>query len=64
MILLPGHPKSLDEFTYEDSDINNVILSCMSNISITGIVGGVSFGKGADPIKNIKIERIQGKHLL
>ena len=62
--ILIGYPKSLHEFTYQDSEINNVILSCMSNISITGIVGGISFGDGADPIKNVKIERIQGKRRL
>ena len=55
-----GHPKSLDTFSYSDSDINEVILSCMSNVSMTGITGSISFEEGADPIKDAKIERIQG----
>ena len=58
---IAGHPKSVDEFTYADSDINDVIIACMSNISIIGLSGSLSFGEGADPIKNVKMERIQGK---
>ena len=56
--------KSLDEFTYRDSYINSIILSCMSNVSLTGVSGRISFGQGADPIKDVKISRIQGKKLL
>ena len=59
-ILPIGHPKSLSEFTYQDSDINDVILSCMSNLSFLGVSGSISFGEGADPIKNVKMGRIQG----
>ena len=45
-----------------DADINDVILSCISNMSLTGIVGSIAFGNGADPIKNVRLERIQGKY--
>ena len=61
MCMFAGHPKSLDQFTYQDSDINDAIVSCISNISITGIGGSIALGEGADPIKNVKMERIQGK---
>lgn len=61
--IFSGHPKSLDQFTYADSDINDVILSCMSNISIIGVSGRISYGEGADPIKNARIERIEGNIL-
>ena len=54
----------MDQFTYDDKDINDVILQCMANVSMTGIVGSISFGEGADPIKNVKIERIQGRHFV
>ena len=57
-----GHLKSLDEFTYKDSDINEIILSCMANVSMLGLTGSIDFEKGADPIKNVKIERIQGTY--
>ena len=56
--------KSLDDFTYRDSYINSIILSCMSNVSLTGVSGRISFGQGADPIKDVSISRIQGKKLL
>ena len=61
--LLTGHPKKLDEFTYEDSDINDIIMSCMSNVSFTGISGNIAFDQGSDPIKDVTIERIEGKTL-
>ena len=56
-----GHTKTLGQFTYIDADINDVILSCISNMSLTGIVGSIAFGNGADPIKNVRLERIQGR---
>ena len=52
--------KTLDKFTYDDGDINDIILECMSNVSMLGVIGSISFEGGADPIKNVKIERIQG----
>lgn len=32
----------------------------MANVSMLGITGSIDFEKGADPIKNVKIERVQG----
>ena len=32
----------------------------MSNVSMTGVTGRIDFGDGADAIRNVKIERIQG----
>ena len=51
----------LGEFTYKDPDINEIVLSCMSNTSMVGITGSIYFEDGADPIKNAHIERVQGK---
>ena len=62
--IISGHPKTLNQFTYNDKDINDIILSCMSNVSMTGITGNIAFGEGSDPIKNVKIERIQGSCML
>ena len=61
IVSVKGHTKTLGQFTYMDADINDVILSCISNMTITGIVGSIAFGNGADPIKNIRLERIQGR---
>ena len=59
-----GHPKSLDQFTYKDSDINDVILSCVSNVSFSGVSGNVWFEQGYDPpIRDVYIERIEGTPL-
>ena len=59
--IFSGHPKSLDQFTYQDKDINDIILSCMSNVSLTGVSGRVLFENGIDPIKDCKVQRVQGK---
>ena len=56
-----GHPKYLDEFTYADSDINDIILSCMNNLSLVGVSGRIFYGGNAAPVnKDMQIERIQG----
>ena len=55
------HPKYLDEFTYQDSDINGIILSCMNNLSLVGVSGRIFYGGNAAPDStDIQIERIQG----
>ena len=61
--LYVGHTKRLADFTYKDQDINDIIVSCMANVSIIGVVGSISF-EGGDPINDVKIERIQGKTAL
>ena len=42
--------------------MNDAIFSCMSLVSMVGIIGSIDFEDGADPIKNVHIERIQGIH--
>ena len=63
IIIFSGHPKTLDEFTYDDKDINDIIVECMSNTSMVGIQGSIAFGEGGDPIRNVKIERVQGNKI-
>ena len=58
-----GHPKSLEDFEYSDRDIGDIITSCVYNVSFLGVSGQVKFERTGDPMKNIKIEQIQGKHL-
>ena len=59
--IISDHPKYLDEFTYADSDINGMILSCMNNLSLVGVSGHIFYGGNAAPVdKDIHIERIQG----
>ncbi|XP_045167680.2 gamma-aminobutyric acid type B receptor subunit 1-like [Mercenaria mercenaria] len=55
-----GHPKTLDMFTYTDTDINDIIFECMGNTSMTGVSGKIVFTAGADPNRIVKMERIQG----
>ena len=57
---LPGHPKSLHEFEF-DRDIGDIVTACVYNVSFLGITGQVKFERSGDPMRNIKIDQIQGK---
>ncbi|XP_053374069.1 gamma-aminobutyric acid type B receptor subunit 1-like [Mercenaria mercenaria] len=54
------YPKTLDMFTYQDSDINDIIFDCMSKTNITGVSGRIVLSTEVDPDRILKIERIQG----
>ena len=58
-----GHPKSLDEFEYSDSDIADIMTACMYNVSFLGITGQVKFDVSGEIQKNIRIEQVQGKEM-
>ncbi|XP_053374067.1 gamma-aminobutyric acid type B receptor subunit 1-like [Mercenaria mercenaria] len=57
---LTEYPKTLDMFTYQDSDINDIIFDCMSRTNITGVSGRIVLSTEVDPNRILKIERIQG----
>ena len=61
-MLFLGHPKSLDQFEYSDGDLGDIITSCTSNLSFLGVSGNVKFGSYGSPVKNIKLDQIQGKY--
>ena len=55
-----GHPKTLDQFNYTDSDITDIMFKCIGNQSIVGLTHNISFKNGNDPVMNGQMERIQG----
>ena len=55
-----GHPKTIDEFEYSDGDIGDIMTACASNTTFLGISGLVKFEKTGDPMKNIRLDQIQG----
>ena len=59
-LFISGHPKSLDQFDYSDSDIADIVTSCTRNLSYLGISGKIKFGYYGNPMKTIKIDQIQG----
>lgn len=61
MFPFPGHPKTLVEFNYTDEDIGNIVTACVYNVSFLGITGQVKFERSGDPMRNIKIDQIQGQ---
>ena len=58
--MFSGHLKSLDQFEYSDGDIGDIITSCTSNLSFLGVSGNVKFGYYGSPVKNIRLDQIQG----
>ena len=42
--------------------MNDAIFFCVSHVSLVGIIRSIVFEDGADPVKNVQIERIQGIH--
>lgn len=60
-MVLSDYPKTLDQITYEDIDMHNVLLDCLGNTSMVGITANMYFSNGDDPDKMQQIERIQGK---
>ena len=57
-----GHNKSLDEFSYSDVDIGDIMTSCTRNVSYLGLSGHVEFDSTGEPTKNVKIDQIQSKY--
>ena len=45
IVSFKGHTKTLGQFTYMDADINDVVLSFISNMSLFGIVSFISHTK-------------------
>lgn len=61
MFTFKGHPKTLDEATYLDSVIHDVVFKCLGQSSILGLGGKLFFPDGGDPDGVVIIERIQSK---
>jgi len=59
--MFAGHAKTLDQFTYYDSDINDVMFECLGKSSIQGVSGRRFFPDGRDPDGVVMIERSQGR---
>ena len=56
-----GSTKKLEDFTYEDDDVNDVIFRCLGNLNMLGVTGPISYSSGeADPDRSISIQRLQG----
>ena len=63
MHLFSGHNKSLDEFSYSDVDIGDIMTSCTRNVSYLGLSGHVEFDSSGEPRKNVKIDQIQSMYI-
>ncbi|KAL5007636.1 hypothetical protein ScPMuIL_016442 [Solemya velum] len=53
-----GYKKTLDQFTYEDADINDLITNAFFSMSFIGVRGRIMFGANGDPIVAIKLDQI------
>jgi len=59
--LILGYNKSLDQYTYADSDINDIIYECAGNTSFIGVTNDITFGEDGELEETIQIDRIQSK---
>ena len=63
MFAITGINKSLDEVTYADSDVHDLIAQSFEEIAFMGIRGYTSFGATGDPSTIIEIKQQQGSIL-
>lgn len=56
----PGHPKSLEDFTYNDSDIGDVMLESMASVDFQGVLGRMMFDEHGDPSSITALDQQQG----
>ena len=61
--IVSGHSQSLDQFSYSDRDIADITTSCTRNVSFLGITGQVKFDITGEPLKNVKVDQIQGLYV-
>ena len=59
-MFITGHPKSVSDFEFSDSDIGDIVTACVHNVSFIGVTGQVKFDISGDPMRNIKIDQVQG----
>lgn len=61
MITIPGYNKTLDQFTYADSFINDIIYECVGKTNFVGVAATIKFDKNGDLDETTQIDRIQSK---
>ena len=58
--IFTGFTKTLDQITYADSVMHDIVFDCLGKSSTQGISGGRSFPDGRDPDGMVMIEQVQG----
>lgn len=59
MIFCLDHPKTLADFTYEDSDINEIVYECMGSLTFRGVAKEFAFSQNGDIEDSLIVERVQ-----
>nr|KAG5705058.1 hypothetical protein BaRGS_018788 [Batillaria attramentaria] len=55
-----GSPKRLEHFTYEDSEMGDLLYSSLLNVSFMGLRGPTTFDQNGDPSGLVQLEKVQG----
>lgn len=55
-----GYPKTIDQITYSDEEVHNIIFDCMGSTTMVGVTGKIMFENGLDPERTVVIHRVQG----
>jgi len=58
-----GHTKTLDQFEYTDSDINDMVYGCLGTVSFQGAGKQYSFSTDGEIQDDVVVERIQSRGL-
>ncbi|KAL8623375.1 hypothetical protein ACOMHN_065909 [Nucella lapillus] len=58
---LEGSGKGLEDFSYNDTHLSDLLYSNLLNVSFMGVRGPISFDANGDPVGIVKIGRVQGE---
>ncbi|XP_070188876.1 gamma-aminobutyric acid type B receptor subunit 1-like [Littorina saxatilis] len=55
-----GSSKGLEDFSYTDADMADLLYSSLLNVSFMGVRGPIGFDSNGDPVGLVKLDRVQG----
>ena len=55
-----GAGKKLEDFTYNDSEMAQLIYKTLLNVTFQGVRGQIAFDENGDIVGQIKFDRVQG----
>ena len=58
---LPGSSKGLEDFTYTDQDLADLILTKMKKVQFMGLPGLIKFNENHDAVSSLFVRRTEGK---
>lgn len=63
-LCFPGSSKGLEDFTYENSEMAQMLYNNLLQVSFTGVRGPITFDANGDPVGLVSVGRVQGKQMV